>query len=102
MTSQHQRNPYAVLGVTPDATSAEVTRAYRRLLRAHHPDTHPVPPPDPRDLAALLDAYQLLRDPARRGAYDREHTPRTTPTPPVRTSTQPDLLAGPVRWHPPQ
>jgi len=29
---------YAVLGVTPKATDAEVKRAYRRLLSQHHPD----------------------------------------------------------------
>ena len=29
---------YAVLGVAPKATDAEVTRAYRRLLSQHHPD----------------------------------------------------------------
>lgn len=31
-------NPYAVLGVTPEATDDEVKAAHRRLLREHHPD----------------------------------------------------------------
>lgn len=30
---------YAALGVPPDASPAEIARAYRRLVRAHHPDT---------------------------------------------------------------
>ncbi|MDQ3990524.1 MAG: J domain-containing protein [Actinomycetota bacterium] len=101
MTRHPQSDPYAILGVTPEATSAEITRAYRRLLRSHHPDTHQAIPPDPRKLTALLDAYRLLRDPHRRTVYDREHTPRPTPTRPLRrASTPPDLRAGPVHWHP--
>ena len=30
---------YAILGVPPDATLAEIGHAYRSLLRRHHPDT---------------------------------------------------------------
>ena len=31
-------NPHAVLGLTPDATDAEVEQAYRRLISQYHPD----------------------------------------------------------------
>ena len=31
-------NPYAALGLTPDATDAEVDQAYRRLMSQYHPD----------------------------------------------------------------
>ncbi len=34
-------DPYSVLGVTPDATDEEITRAYRALARKYHPDLHP-------------------------------------------------------------
>ena len=34
-------DPYAVLGVAPTATTQQINRAYRRLLRRHHPDTRP-------------------------------------------------------------
>jgi len=98
-------DPYAVLGVEPDATSVEIARAYRRLLRAHHPDTGTATSTDPRILAALLDAYELLRDPVRRAAYDRgrqhrQPVKRSTP-PGVRPQPhrEPVIRAGPVRWH---
>ncbi|RDE10188.1 molecular chaperone DjiA [Pelagibacterium lacus] len=32
------RDPYAVLGLAPDATDEEVRRTYRRLVSEHHPD----------------------------------------------------------------
>ena len=31
-------DPYAVLELTPEATDAEIRRAYRRLIALHHPD----------------------------------------------------------------
>jgi curved DNA-binding protein CbpA len=76
-------NPYLVLGVSPTATQAEITHAYRTRLRAHHPDTRPTPPPQTADehLRQLLAAYALLRDPARRADYDRATAPAATPQP---------------------
>ena len=36
--SDRADDPHAVLGVAPDASLAEIRAAYRRLVRAHHPD----------------------------------------------------------------
>tara|TARA_R110002020_G_scaffold112746_16_gene259370 strand:+ start:2947 stop:3273 length:327 start_codon:yes stop_codon:yes gene_type:complete len=33
-----QYDPYAVLGLTPEASEAEIDRAYRRLITQYHPD----------------------------------------------------------------
>jgi molecular chaperone DnaJ len=41
-------DPYEVLGVTPGATPDEVRRAYRELVRRHHPDRHIDVPPERR------------------------------------------------------
>jgi curved DNA-binding protein CbpA len=78
-------DPYAVLGVAPTATAQQINRAYRRLLRRHHPDTRPVGPV-PADaasgavsLADLLRAYGVLRDPATRAEHDRNRTPARGP-----------------------
>jgi molecular chaperone DnaJ len=34
-------NPYTILGVTKDATDAEIKRVYRKLARQYHPDRNP-------------------------------------------------------------
>jgi curved DNA-binding protein CbpA len=97
-------DPYAILGVTPDASAAQIAHAYRRLIRAQHPDHHPHS--DSAALAAAVAAYAILRDPARRAAYDqsrrshREQPPSPPASPPHRPRAAPDLRAGPVRWHP--
>lgn len=111
-------DPYLVLGVSPTATQAEITHAYRDRLRAHHPDTRHTPPSKTADddLRQILAAYALLRDRARRAEYDRANisrpahrapadrvqipiTYRTTNTTPTDDSPGPPLRAGPVRRH---
>jgi curved DNA-binding protein CbpA len=121
-------DPYLVLGVSPTATQAQITHAYRTRLRAHHPDTRHTPSPKTADehLRQLLAAYALLRDPVRRADYDHATASPTPPPPsphgptpadhpvaePVKitityrtnnTSTahisSPPLRAGPVRRH---
>ena len=97
-------DPYAILGVAPDASPAQIAHAYRRLIRAQHPDHHPHS--DSAALAAAAAAYAILRDPARRAAYDqsrrpyRDQHPSPPPSSPRRSRAVPDLRAGPVRWHP--
>jgi DnaJ like chaperone protein len=38
--SGDDENPYAALGIAPDASPAEIRAAHRRLVRAYHPDVH--------------------------------------------------------------
>ena len=122
-------DPYLVLGVSPTATQAEITHAYRTRLRAHHPDTRHTPPSHTADddLREVLAAYNLLRDPARRADYDgataraapplsdrprgpapvdrhpagRVEIPITyrTTNTPTADVSSPPLRAGPVRRH---
>lgn len=60
---------YALLDVSPDATRAEIQRAYRRLARLYHPDLNA----NERDIhiKRLNEAYAVLRDPLKRAEYDR-------------------------------
>ena len=106
-------DPYAVLDVSPTATPAEITHAYRRKLHTHHPDTRSQASPAGADerLRDILAAYALLRDPKLRADYDR--TLGLTAHPDAQSSGsiqvevnrsdgpdgRPPLWAGPVRWH---
>jgi DnaJ-class molecular chaperone len=73
MTSQPDY--YAALRLDPAATQQEISRAYRALMRTHHPDVHAgtATERDAQDaeLLRIMQAFFVLRDPARRAAYDR-------------------------------
>jgi len=59
---------YLILGVSRDATTAAIKRAYRRLARKYHPDIDPVRAPD--EFQELQAAYETLADAERRRRYD--------------------------------
>ncbi len=60
---------YAALGVERGASADEIRKAYRRLAQKHHPDVSKEPDAEAKfkDIAA---AYQTLKDPEKRKAYD--------------------------------
>ncbi len=61
---------YAILEVSPTTTTAEIKRSYRRLARLHHPDLNK----EALDIhiKRLNEAYEILRDPEKRAAYDEQ------------------------------
>ena len=61
---------YAVLGVEPSAGDAEIKTAYRRLARKYHPDVSKEPGAEEK-FKAVNEAYEALRDPQKRAAYDQ-------------------------------
>ena len=64
--SELERPYYAILGVSSDATPAQIKAAYRDLVRLTHPDRGG----DPDAFILLNQAYETLRDPERREEYD--------------------------------
>jgi curved DNA-binding protein CbpA len=80
--SRVDRDPYSLLGVPRQASASDISRAYRRAARATHPDARPDDAAAADRFSALTDAYEMLRDPVSRAAYDRAH-PRVVSATPV-------------------
>lgn len=60
---------YHALGVSRDATTEDIKRAYRGLVRQYHPDTNPDPAAAER-IRDINAAYEVLSDPVKRERYD--------------------------------
>jgi curved DNA-binding protein CbpA len=66
-----RKDPYEVLGVPADSDDETIKRAFRTLVREHHPDVSPSPEAELR-FRELVEAYQRLVTPQRRFAPRRE------------------------------
>jgi curved DNA-binding protein len=60
---------YAALGVERGASAEEIKKAYRRLAQKYHPDVSKEPEAEAR-FKEIAEAYQTLKDPEKRRAYD--------------------------------
>lgn len=63
---------YALLGLEPQASVADIRRAYRRLARRYHPGINPGDRAAEALFRRISEAYEILVDPVRRQQYD-EH-----------------------------
>lgn len=64
---------YTLLGVPPESDATTIHQAYRRRARDLHPDLQPEQAADPQAFTNLTTAFQTLRDPVAKEAYDARH-----------------------------
>ena len=59
-------NYYSTLGVSSNATPQEIKKAYKKASMQHHPDRGG----DSNEFVKIQEAYETLRDPAKKQQYD--------------------------------
>jgi curved DNA-binding protein len=76
---------YKIMNLPRSASAEEIKRAYRKLAKKYHPDVSKEPKAEEK-FKELGEAYEVLRDPEKRAAYDQvstghRHGERFTPPP---------------------
>ena len=69
LTMDKGDDPYEILGVSPEATEAEIKKAYRKKALKYHPDRQPTQEAN-AIFARISNAYEILSDPEQRQNYD--------------------------------
>src|SRR5215203_3333854 len=62
---------YGVLGVDRGASDDDIKKAYRKLAMQYHPDRNNGAKEAEEKFKEITEAYDILRDPQKRAAYDR-------------------------------
>ncbi len=66
-----KRDYYEVLGVSKNASEAELKKAYRRAAQKYHPDRNPDDKAAEESFKECKEAYEVLNDSQKRAAYDQ-------------------------------
>ena len=65
-----EKDFYKILGVSKDASEAEIKKVYRKLAREFHPDSNPGNPKAEAKFKEISEAFSVLSDVEQRKEYD--------------------------------
>src|SRR6202012_365362 len=68
-------DPYSVLGISPDASDSDLRRAYRELVKRHHPDHNGGSHESTVRFAQIQNAYAVVAESRRSGHSARSPAP---------------------------
>lgn len=67
-----KKDYYEILGVSKDASTEDIKKAYKDLVKKWHPDLHPENKEEAEaKFKEIHEAYEVLSDPQKRAQYDR-------------------------------
>ena len=66
-----KRDYYEILGVQRTATEQDLKSAFRKSAMVYHPDKNPGDKEAEQKFKELGEAYEILKDPQKRAAYDQ-------------------------------
>jgi curved DNA-binding protein CbpA len=69
---QTTKDLYSLLGLSRGASQDDIRRAYRKLVREHHPDANPGDPSAEERFKEIQQAYEVLSNPEKRRAHDQK------------------------------